>query len=181
MQSPPEIIETDAMIYDGNGTWLSQVSLLLPAGAQHVVVDGKRYTVERYEVSEDGDRVFLNPCEETPVEVMRDIVVPTKAERIQSMVAPMKVAAKKRAAGKQPAPKKRSAAKTEGPAVPKKRIAKNVKDRAWQLQLILGFEERPGPRDLPTDKNILLRELFAELDQLYQDYPTLKRENQLWL
>jgi hypothetical protein len=78
---------------------------------------------------------------------------------------------------KKRAPKKRSAAK--GPAVPKKRIAKNVKDRAWQLQLVLGFEQRPGPELTP--KNNLLRELFAELDQLYKIHPTLKRENQLWL
>jgi len=94
--------------------------------------------------------------------------------------APKNAATSARAAGKQPAPKKRSAAK--GAAVPKKRlIPKNDKERAWQLQLILGFEERPGPRDLPTDKNNELRKLFAELDQLHETHPTLKRETQLWL
>lgn len=77
------------------------------------------------------------------------------------------------AAGKQPAPKKRRKAKSA--AVPKKRIPKHARERAWQLQVILGFEERPGPRDLPTDKNILLRQLFAELDHLHEIHPALKK------
>ena len=147
MQSPTEIIETDAMMYDGKGNLVSQLSLLLPSDAQHAVVKGKRYTVERYEKSEDGDRVFLNPCGGSTVEVMRSAVVPTKAEVIRSMVAPTKAA-----------PKKRSAAK--------KRIPKKDKDRLWQLNMLLNVEDAPGPE--PTPKNNLLRELFAEREELFR-------------
>jgi hypothetical protein len=165
MQSPIETIKTDAMVYEGDGNLVSHLSLLLPPNAQHAMVGGIRYTVETYEKSEDGDRVFLNQCAEgSTVEATGSMVAPTKA-------APKKrsAAETKSAAGKQPAPKKRRR-KTKGPAVPKK-----VRERARQLQLILSFEERPGPRDLPTDKNILLRELFAELDHLWEIHPTLKR------
>lgn len=178
---------------DGDGNLVSHLSLLLPPNAQHAVVGGIRYTVETYEKSEDGDRVFLNQCAEgSTVEATGSMVAPTKA-------APKKrsAAKTKSAAGKQPAPKTKKRHKTKGAArkqptpktksaallaaVPKKRIPKHARERAWQLQLLLGFEERPGPLDPPTDKNILLRQLFAELDHLREIHPTLWEENKLWL
>tara|TARA_R110001592_G_scaffold162963_2_gene396653 strand:+ start:300 stop:785 length:486 start_codon:yes stop_codon:yes gene_type:complete len=158
------------------------VALDAVVGAVHMALGGEDVAVALFGVVHFGRgglkiaRLFVdapkrNLCARaTPKTTMA--ITRSKCGRDTHPKAPPKAAPKNgatsaSAARKQSAPKKRSAAK--GPAVPKK-VPKKARDRAWQLQLILGFEERPGPRDLPTDKNILLRELFAELDQLYETH-----------